>query len=116
MGVLVVPGKEKREGERPRRQMRRAAQSGKIKNVSAAGLLCAYMVPPALCEVWQHVLEGELDDLKEDAHEPTQIHVAEEEGLAEPPEEVCEDELVKHGILCVCAHGESSRANENESV
>jgi hypothetical protein len=53
------------------------------------------VVPPALVEVGQPVLERQLHKLEADAHRPGDARVSEQHGLAPPAEEVAENEDVE---------------------
>lgn len=56
------------------------------------------MVPPALLEVGEEMLEGHLPELEEDGEGPAQRGITDEDGLAPPANEVSPDELIIDGV------------------
>ena len=60
------------------------------------------MIPPTLTKVWEEVLEGELDELEEDAVEEGEAPVPAEDGPQPPADKVEDDKLVEEGVPDVC--------------
>jgi hypothetical protein len=61
--------------------------------------MSTYMIPPAFFEVRQDMLERHLQDLEQNAYEPTEISITQNERLSEPAEQVRNKELVVDCIL-----------------
>ena len=57
------------------------------------------MVPPALSEVGQDVLEGVLEELEPNAEEPRDVEVAEHEHLEDPTKHMGDHELIEKDAL-----------------